>query len=185
MQSVLKRLKNWTIAHFSKPTADDPVFQAIRQRHVRSILEIGVGAGQRAVQMLEIAAQAVEPSQLTYVGIDLFEMRPTAQPGLSLKAAHRTLKALGAKTRLIPGDPLSALSLKANELSGVELVVIGLDADAESMSKAWFYLPRTLATNAVAMRAVPAKEGEGYQYETLLRADIERLAMKAPRRRAA
>lgn len=185
MQSVLKRLRYWQLAHFSKPVADHPLYQAIRQRQVRSILEIGLGAGQRAQRMIELASQAVEPSQISYVGIDLFEMRPAAQPGLSLKVAHRTLQRLGVKSRLIPGDPHSALALKANELSGIELVVIGLDVDVASLNRAWFYLPRTLATDCIALRAVASKDADGYRLETLLRADIERLAAKGPRRRAA
>lgn len=185
MQSVLKRLRYWQLAHFSKPVADHPLYQAIRQRQVRSILEIGLGSGQRAVRMIELASQAVAPNQLSYVGIDLFEMRPAAQGGLSLKAAHRTLTALGVKPRLIPGEPHSALALKSNELSGIELVVIGVEVDAASLNRAWFYLPRTLAPNCLALRATPSKDADGYRLETLHRADLERLASQSPRRRAA
>jgi hypothetical protein len=186
MQGVLKKLRYWQLAHFSKPVADHPLYQAIRQRQVRSILEIGIGNGQRAERMIELASQAVDVHAISYVGIDLFEMRgKSLPPGLTLKAAHRTFKALGARTRLIPGDPLSALSRTANELTGIELVVIGVDADAESLSRAWFFLPRTLAVDSIALRAVPSKDPDGYRFETLTRTDLERLAAKSPRRRAA
>jgi hypothetical protein len=186
MQGVLKRLRYWQLAHFSKPVADHPLYQAIRQREVRSFLEIGIGNGQRAQRMIELASQAVDVHEISYVGIDLFEMRPATQPaGLKLKDAHRTLKGLGAKSRLIPGDVYSALSRTANELKGIELVVIGVDVDAAALERAWFFLPRTLAVDCVALRAVPSKDADGYRFETLLRADIDRLASKGPRRRAA
>lgn len=182
MQGVLKRLKFWHLAHFSKPAADHPLYQAIRQREVRSILEIGIGNGQRTQRMIELASQATPVEQLNYVGIDLFEMR---SGGMTLKAAHRAMKALGARTRLIPGDPHSALARTANELSGIELVVIGLDVDAHSLERAWFFLPRTLAVDCIAFRAVASKDADGYRLEALTPADIERLAVKSPRRRAA
>lgn len=186
MQAVLKRLRYWQLAHFSKPVADHPLYQAIRQREIRSILEIGVGNAQRATRMIELASQAVPVQQISYVGIDLFEMRAARQgPGLSLKQAHRTLKALGAKTRLIPGEPLDALSRTANELSGVQLVVIATDVDTASLDRAWFFLPRTMAAQSVVLWAKPSQDPDGYRFETLLRADVERLASKHGRRRAA
>ncbi|MDZ4781174.1 MAG: hypothetical protein SGJ19_13050 [Planctomycetia bacterium] len=185
MQAVLKRLRYWQLAHFSKPVADHPLYQAIRQREPRSFLEIGVGNAQRATRMIELASQTVDVSQLSYVGIDPFESRaPSKTPGLTLKQAHRTLKALGAKIRLVPGDPFAALSRTANELTGIELVVIAQDTDTAVLERAWFYLPRTLAADAIVLWAKPSKDPDGYRFDTLLRADVDRLANR-PRRRAA
>jgi len=185
MQAVLKRLRYWQLAHFSKPVADHPLYQAIRQRGVKSFLEIGVGNAQRATRMIELASQAVDVAQINYVGIDPFESRTPAQAaGLSLKQAHRTLQPLGAKIRLIPGDPFGALARTANEMSRIELVVIAHDVDTTSLERAWFYLPRTLSSDAIVLWAKPSKDPDGYRFETLARTDIERLANK-PRRRAA
>lgn len=185
MQAVLKRLRYWQLAHFSKPAADHPLYLAIRQRAVRSFLEIGVGNAQRAVRMIELASQAVDVARISYVGIDLFESRAASQPpGLTLKQAHRTLQALGAKIRLAPGDAFSALSRTANELRGVELVVVAHDVDAASLERAWFYLPRTLSADAVLLWAKPSKDSDGYRFETVSRTEIERLASR-PRHRAA
>lgn len=186
MQAVLKRLRYWQLAHFSKPVADHPLYQVIRQRQVRSILEIGVGNAQRATRMIELASQAVPVQQISYVGIDLFEMRAAPLPqGLTLKEAHRTLKALGAKSRLIPGEPLAALSRTANEISGIELVVVAADIASSLLERAWFFLPRTLSAQAALLWAKPSKDADGYRFETLLRSDIERLANQHARRRAA
>lgn len=84
-------------------------------------------------------------AQLRYVGIDPFEARSAADgPGLSLKLAHRILCATGAKVKLVPGDPSSALARVANTLPNNDLVVISSLVAPEHLQQAWFWLPRML-----------------------------------------
>lgn len=95
--------------------------------------------------MIEAAALHSPVGDVHYTGIDLFEDRTaTDGPGMPLKAAHRLLKATGARIQLVPGDPHTALSRAANALGGTELVVISAGHDPKSLAQAWFYLPRML-----------------------------------------
>lgn len=116
----------------------------MRRRPVRSLVEIGVGMGRRAMRLLAVARRYRPEERLSYAGIDLFEARPGEAPGWSLKEAHRHLTKTGVQLRLIPGDPFSALARSANALTSSDLLVIAADHDADSLERAWFYIPRML-----------------------------------------
>jgi len=132
------------LAHFSRPAHERRIYRTIRRNRASNIVEIGVQMGRRASRLIRVAARYAGKSDVRYTGIDLFEARGTDQPGLTLKKAHRTLTALGAKVQLIPGDSYSALARSANTLTGTDLVVISADQDLEALSQSWFYMPRML-----------------------------------------
>ena len=139
------RLRFIYLSYLSKPVSDRLIYRVIPRRKVLKIVEAGVGRGVRAGRMIEAAGFTAPAGQVQYTGIDLFEARSASDgPGLTLKTAHRLLKATGARIRLLPGDPFSALARAANTLMGTDLVVISADQDARSLARAWFYLPRML-----------------------------------------
>ena len=132
----------------SNPPQDRRIYQAISQLHPEAILEIGIGSGERASRMIELALRYQGAGQLRYIGIDLFEARPPENPGLTLKRAHRLLSDGDTSVRLIPGDPGGVLTVAANGLGPVDLVVISHDPSIAPDSRAWFYLPRMLSPDA-------------------------------------
>jgi len=185
MLGVTDRLKILSISYFSRPAHNRPVYQAIRSRQVRSILELGVGTGQRAKCMIEVARSASRSAEIRYTGIDLFEDRTAMDgPGLTLKMAHCLLAFTGARVRLIPGDPLTAMARTANSLGATDLVVVSARHQRESLARAWFYLPRVLGPKAQLFLEEPQPAGR-----VLLRripaAEIDSLAAAARIRRAA
>jgi len=135
--------------------------------------------------MIEVAARSSRSAgDVHYTGIDPFEARSTADgPGLSLKMAHRLMNGTGARIRLVPGDPLSALARTANSLGSTDLVVISHRQDPQSLAGAWFYLPRLLYPGSVvfAEQRVP---GGGLALQVVSLGEIERLAAAATRRAA-
>jgi hypothetical protein len=95
---------------------------------------------------------------------------------MTIKRAHRTLQASGAKVHLIPGDPFTALSRSANSLAGVDLLVIGADQDRESLAWAWFYVPRMLHEQSlVCLERLDNRLGQS-GYQLLSRDEVESLA---------
>jgi hypothetical protein len=139
-------LRSLYLSYFSKPAGLRPLYRLLckrrRREPIRKITELGVGRAERTVRLLELCAG---DDAALYTGIDLFEARrETDGPGLSLKAAHKKLAATGVKTKLIPGDPHSALARSANALADQDLIVISADLDREALAKAWFYVPRML-----------------------------------------
>ena len=186
--SVFGRLKNLLFsctAQFTQTAEDRPLFRIIRERKVRSILEIGVGTAERTQRILEAATRNRPVGGVCYAGIDLFEAREDRTTGLSLKQVHRLLKPTKAKVRLVPGDPYSALSRVANSLAGTELVIISADQPSDSLHRAWFYMPRVLAADAtVFIESSDPKTGEP-MLQLLSRHEVESLAAKARPRRVA
>lgn len=184
--SVTSRVRFLYLSHVSKPIADRSIYRAIRRRRIRRIVDIGVGTGQRAARMIEVAGLNAALPDIFYTGIDLFESRPHEDGrGLTLRAAHRLLKPTGARIRLVPGDPLTALSRVANTLTGSELVVISADQDPDSLARAWFYLPRMLVGDSLVLMEEPGgAEGE-LAIRSIARDEIDRLARTPTLRRAA
>ena len=107
-------LKSVYLSFLSKPAHQRCLYRTISRIKARSLVELGVGPGQRAARIIAAAGRHHDLNKVRYTGIDLFEARPATDAGLSLKDAHRILRATGAEIRLVPGDPLSALSRTAS-----------------------------------------------------------------------
>ena len=138
------RLRHAYLSYLSSPPSERCLYRiACRERFGR-ILEIGVGTCRRATRLIQVAVDRLSERQVQYTGIDLFEDRPSHNPGVTLRQAYRLLKPLGAGVQLVPGDPCWALARIANSLSPVDLVVISSDQDAESLARAWLFVPRIL-----------------------------------------
>ncbi|MAR08939.1 MAG: hypothetical protein CL681_03060 [Blastopirellula sp.] len=147
------------LAYIAKPAEERPLFRLIRQRQVRSIVELGIGDGSRACRLIDLASRfAGQP--IRYSGIDLFESRPDPATGLRYKQAHQLLKRTGAKARLVPGDPLTALSRAANELQDTDLVIIAADQNPLALEQAWFYMPRMLSPTGIVCQQETLAEGQ-------------------------
>jgi hypothetical protein len=144
------------LTHLSHPPQDRRVYQAITRIQPQSILEIGIGSGERASRMIELALRFQDPKCLRYIGIDLFEGRPAQNPGLTLKRAYSDLLGSGTAIRLIPGEASHVLPLAANGLGRVDLVLISGDQDIVSDSRAWFYFPRILGSDALVFEEKPS-----------------------------
>lgn len=174
------------LAYFSKPICDRKLVRLIRQHRIRRILEIGVGEAVRTRRMISVAQRYSPEGEVRYTGIDPFESRTANDsPGLTLKLAHRLLKATGAQVQLVPGDPFSALSRTANSLTDTELVVISSDQDGDSLARAWHYLPRTLSPEAfVFVERLEPVRGVAFLQE-IDSEELQRLASVHQRRRAA
>jgi len=150
------------LTHFSKPKGQRVLFRTLKERPARSILEIGVGDLSRAERLIDFAGEFLPNGELHYTAIDLFEGRPDPATGISLKEAHGRLKQLDAKIKVVPGDPFSALARAANSLGQTDLVLIASDIDAESMQRAWTYLPRTLHQHSRILIGRPGNAGDEY-----------------------
>ncbi|HEX3870487.1 MAG TPA: hypothetical protein VHV77_08630, partial [Pirellulales bacterium] len=75
MHRLHARLRSLYLAWFSKPAEWRLLFQHIRRHRPCRLLEIGIGTGQRACRLIEVASAASPESPVQYAGVDLFEMR--------------------------------------------------------------------------------------------------------------
>jgi hypothetical protein len=189
--SVISLIRSAYLSYFAKPAADRTLWRAIQRRPIRAIVEIGIGLGDvsgfRTERLLEVAGWRRDCLPLAYTGIDLFESRPAGQSRLTLKDAFGTLRATGAKTRLVPGDPASALARTANALTGTDLLLIAAVVDRQSLLQAWRFVPRMMHPATLVLVQEIAASGEPAAWRTISHDEAHRLAAEATRalRRAA
>lgn len=149
---IRSRLRLFQLLHLSKPASDRPIYQAVYQRRVQKILELGVGTAQRGLQLIELAGQHFPADQIAYTGVDPFEARTSGDgPGLSLKQAYRLFHATGARVRLVPGDPLAIFSAMANHLGIADLVLIGWPLERRLLPRASYYLRRMIHDGSLVL----------------------------------
>ena len=171
------------LAYIAKPAEERRLFRLIRERKVKSIVELGIGDGSRACRMIDLASR-LSGQSIRYAGIDLFEARQDTATGLRYKDAHQLLKRTGAKARLVPGDPLTALSRAANELRDTDLLIIAADQNPQSLQQAWFYLPRMLAPEGIVCQQQTSADGQSV-YQVLSAQQVGELAGSESRQFAA
>jgi hypothetical protein len=183
--SQLGTLKYTYLAYLSQPATDRTLYRAIHQCAVHSILEIGVGTGVRAQRLLAIALRNVSDAGLCYTGIDLFEDRPAGLDRIALKQAYQQLRQQHVKVQLVPGDPFAALARIANYISGIDLVVVAGDQDAESMARAWMFLPRMIHAQTRIFWQATEADGKLEDFAEMPRQQLEQRALWRGSRRMA
>lgn len=148
-------------------------------------MEMGLEDGIRGNRLVQVALRNAGIRPVHYYGIDLFEAHEDPEDRISLKEAHKEFTALGAKVKLIPGDPFSALARSANSIKGVDLVVIGHDQDPESVQRAWMYLPRILSEDGVVLKQ--GLEEEDYKFQVIDRQKLDEIVKgsKSSKKKAA
>ncbi len=177
-------LKALWLAYLSQPAGDRLVYRALRKTKARKIVEIGIGEGLRALRMISLAQRYHPEAEICYTGLDMFEDRTSpAGLGLSLKQAYRLLRATKAKINLVPGELDQALARVANVLTGNELIVFSADRPAEALARAWYFLPRMLASGATVFFRTASDENS--RWRTITVAEMQSLAADPTRRRAA
>jgi len=165
----------------SRPAKNRVIYRAMIRQRPASIVEIGMGDGQRALRMIELARDLHPSSRVRYAGIDAFEARPN--PTLRLKQAHQRFAATGARVLLAPGDPHAALARIANSLANTDLVVVSADVDAAALEQAWFFVPRML--NARSLVLIEETQGARSGFRELGRDELHKLAACRQRRHSA
>jgi hypothetical protein len=180
------RLRAIYLAYLSKPSHDRLIYRTMLRLMPRRIVELGVGLGNRALRLIDIAARYAPRKDIEYIGIDPFEDRTaTDLPGLSLIAAHRLLKSSGARIKLVPGNPWEALVRSATLLGPVDLLIFSAgDRLVEQMPQFWFYVPRLLHEKTAVFREIAAPEGEK-TVQSIEHRDILEWAAAGTKRKAA
>lgn len=167
------------LSYLSQPRHERLLYRVINRLKADTVMEFGVGMGVRAQRLIKALVRNHEAENVRYVGVDLFEARPSDVPGMTLKRAHRLLSESGAQIRLLPGDPLSALARSANALTGTDVLVLGQQVDVAPL---WFYLPRMMHEDS---QLLLESGGETPRFEQLGLSEVQEKAAQAKKARAA
>lgn len=183
--SLLSSLKLFHLLHFSKPATDRALYRAIHAQKYRKMLLLGLGTGERALRMIEVASVYVPPKELHLIGVDPFEDRTPAEgPGLPLRTAYRMLHATGARVQLVPGNAAEGLMRTANSLGQVDLLVLSAAVSPDQLGRAWFFVPRLLHERSEVYVEQAGADGKG-TLQRMNHIQISTLSDAVARRRAA
>jgi len=130
--------------YLSKPVAHRALYLHVIDTRIGSILELGMGSGERIRNVLGLCTLPEGVTQLRYAAVDPFESAATDVQHISLKGAHRLLNEFGVKAHLIPGEPSSGVMRVAHTVLPSDLIVIDgcwneSSANGEAIAK---WLPR-------------------------------------------
>ena len=115
----------------AKPVAERELFRLLIAQPIASVLEIGVGNGERMKRIVQLAQLAPGVTQLRYVGVDSFESAKDGAVHLTLKQAHQQASQLGLRANLIPGDLRSAMPRVAHKIGASDLIIVNDDFDVQ------------------------------------------------------
>jgi len=96
----------------------------VGRTQARSVLEVGVGDGSRAIAIVETLRQHVD--SVHYFGIDQFEL---ADGALSLREFHQKMRAAGIHPQIFPESVESGLVKFLHRIGKADLVLL---SDAET-----------------------------------------------------
>lgn len=164
------------LSAFSNPVCDRVIYRTIRRNRVASILEIGIGDGRRATNMIRVAKKYCGTGAVRYTGIDGFEADSNSK--VSLKEFHQQLSKLEVKLQLVPGDVAAAVQRVANSHLRTDLLVISSSNNSDAFDDVWYFVPRMLHAASIVFLQQPGSE-QG-SMETLGRLEIERRVKRNP-----
>lgn len=108
----------------AKPVAERELFRQLLAKPIASVLEVGVGNGERMKRIAQLVQLAPNSTQLRYAGVDGFESAQDGTEHLTLKRAHQLATQLGLKASLIPGDLKTAMPRVAHKIGASDLVIV-------------------------------------------------------------
>ena len=176
-------LKYAYLAYLAKPAVDRTLYRLIKREQVCRIVELGIGSLLRATNLIAVAQRFSPQAEIHYSAVDWFDMRPADFEPVKLIAAHRELKATGAKVRLLPGEPGRTVRDVANSLPKTDLILIHESVGDAALAPAWYYLPRMCHPRTNVLWATEL--AEGVSYRSLTFGEIAERSVAAPPARAA
>lgn len=135
----------------SKPVQLRPLFHYLLDHPIGSILEIGMGNGNRIEQILSMFTLQDGKTQLRYAGVDLFESGTQVDDHMRLKDAHRMLAERNVRANLVPGDATSALRRIVHSTLPSDLIIVdeGWGEDSSVGQSLIEWLPKLVHDNTV------------------------------------
>ena len=100
----------------------------VKQSNAKSVLEIGVSDGTRAIAVVQTLSKADPKHPIRYAAIDQFEL---AGGEVSLLQFHRELRKNDIRPQIFPSDIESGLTRVAYTLGAVDLILMSESAAAD------------------------------------------------------
>ena len=135
-----------------------PLFNTLRYRPCRNIMEIGTHNGNNAVAMIKAAAQRVPEDEIHYYGFDLFEEKtgviqqlefaPVAAVNMKDVMAH-IRKHTKADVTLVKGNTRKTIRMAVKTLPQMDLIYIDGGHSIETTRNDWQYASKLVGKETV------------------------------------
>ena len=173
-------LKYLQVAFLSKPVENRLLYKTIARHRPRSIVELGLGLGERSATMIQLAQSYQDATDFRYSGLDLFEGRDHRSPGITLKRAHRMLGSLAGNVQLFPGDLCTSLAQKGNLIANADLFVIDMLDSPETLQRLWAPLARLVDEDSLVYVRQRQANNQRVQFVLLPNDQLRQLAAEEP-----
>ena len=154
--AAASRLEFAQYCYFLRPVAERALHRLIQKRKPGTVIEIGLGDGERSVRLIKSVLR-FRPHGGRYYGIDPFEANAD-RPHISLKEAYLRLRRLQCEATFFPGHPAIVIPNVANQITDVELLVVGPEVDASDLVDTFPFWPRMLDKGGVVAQYDAAAE---------------------------
>lgn len=131
------------------------LLKAIRGVSATSVLDIAVGDGARAVEVLEALSaaatkknRAVEPDPIHYIALDQFEM---GDGEVTLRQFHQTMRLAGIRPQVFPDATDPGLLKIAHTFGAVDLVILGAENGLAQQPMQLEFLGRILYKDSIVL----------------------------------
>jgi predicted O-methyltransferase YrrM len=137
------------------------LIQIAKQTRPKTILEIGVWRGERARQLISAALETHHPSQVTYLGFDLFDAMPADMVLVeaSRRSKNPTIKEvwdslgpfqdLGVRVQLVAGNTKE--TLKHHLVQNIDFAFIDGGHSYETVKNDWCNVERHMTSESVVI----------------------------------
>ena len=142
-----------------KPLRYKYLFEIIRKKKCRKIMEIGTWNGERALRMIEEAKKYFAPSEVEYYGFDLFELMDEKAsfkehqktPPPTLEIVRNKLGKTNAKISLYKGYTKEILAKVINDLQKMDFVFIDGGHSIETIENDWKYTQQVMDNHTIVI----------------------------------
>ncbi len=140
------------------PYRYDQIFDEVKRKKPKNIMEIGVWSGERARKMIKLASRFNSLQDINYFGLDLFETMDTVkytqevskQPP-KMEEIEKKLSLTGASIHLIKGDTTETLPLNVDKLPAMDIVFIDGGHSLETIANDWLYVSKLMHEKTVVI----------------------------------
>ncbi|KXB05271.1 hypothetical protein AKJ50_01360 [candidate division MSBL1 archaeon SCGC-AAA382A13] len=107
------------------------IYEYIRNKKCRRIMEIGIADGDNAANMIEAALENFPPQRIEYFGFDKFDKKS------QLQKVKNKLSEKNCKFRLYKGNSVKTISEQVENLPKMDLIFIDGGHDYPIVQKDW------------------------------------------------
>ena len=161
-EKIIKNLPNLRsidkIRGIERSLRYDYLYDTVKKKKCKKIMEIGVYKGERAIRMIRTAQTFCTPNEIEYYGFDLFEMmndeifkQEVSKKPFTLEQVKSKLEKTGSQITLFRGFTEKTLPEALPSLPIMDLVFIDGGHSIETIKNDWYWTQQIMDNNTIVI----------------------------------